>query len=395
MSLARLRRVLSSPLEVNIESSPSMVQRVAAAAASRAHLSPKTPAVYAPLAGSQTISIRPIEFLRKVGELTTPKTINLSRLSASWATRRYFWAIADPGANTQAAAPFKLSRDARSMDRHQKTLLSDEFGMGFAGIVAERLLSAPEFVEVDYAISNPQRFFGAKASTKRRPDFLMWGNPNALFVVECKGSQTTRASVVSQLRRGLEQLPSIQTDGVSQVALVIAAHLYGRGTTVHVIDPPNDESDSSGEVRQRVDKSIDRIGEDRYAVSDLTAFREKLQAGVNLSRLRWAGQHAAAENIEESISGRQRREDVANAPVERLDSPLGEFLGSTTPLAPELGSFGPRIFRGVRSDVLAQFDIHDDNAVIGDEVRENFGPEDPRFSAGDNGMCLAILGLGI
>jgi hypothetical protein len=176
MSLQRLRRILQQALTVDVESTAVIAAQVNAAAASRQHLNPKIATVFAPLSGTQSMAFRAIDFLRKIGELTTPKQINLARLSASWATRRYFWAVDDPGATTQDAPhPFSLSSDARTMERHQKTLLSDEFGMGLAGLVAERLLGVSDFVDVQFALSNPVQYFGANTVSGRRPDFLMWG----------------------------------------------------------------------------------------------------------------------------------------------------------------------------------------------------------------------------
>src|SRR5688572_15791012 len=96
MSLSRLRRVLTTPLRVSVQSDAHVVADVTAAAAARQHLNPKPPAIYAPFATPQPFQFRTLDFLRKIGELTTPKSINLARLSASWATRRYFWAVKDP-----------------------------------------------------------------------------------------------------------------------------------------------------------------------------------------------------------------------------------------------------------------------------------------------------------
>jgi hypothetical protein len=62
-----------------------------------------------------------------------------------------------------------------------------------------------------------------------------------LFVVECKGSQTRRASVVVQLRGGVDQFPSVESRGVNKVSLVIAAHMHRTNKAVHGIDPPEDE----------------------------------------------------------------------------------------------------------------------------------------------------------
>jgi hypothetical protein len=134
MSLQRLRQVLGSVFTVQIDSSAMVVQRIQQQIDKRAQSTiakgktppaSKPPAIVATLATTISIDIRPVDPLRKIGDLTTPADVNMASLSASWATRRYFWAIAPP----KGARPkFKLSQDARAMDFHQKTLLSDEFG---------------------------------------------------------------------------------------------------------------------------------------------------------------------------------------------------------------------------------------------------------------------------
>jgi hypothetical protein len=392
MSFAQLRRILTTPLRVSVDSDAIVVAQVAAAAAARAHLNPKPAATYPPLAGSTPIQFTALDFLRKIGELTTPSNINLARLSASWATRRYFWAVHNPRTLLAGVTPgFRLSRDARAIDRHQKTLLSDEFGMGFAGLVAERLLQAPEFVEVDFAVSNPQQFFGANPLTKRRPDFLMWGNGTPLFVIECKGSQTSIASVIRQLRRGLEQLPSIDVGTIPKVALVIATHLRRQDTVVHVVDPSDEEPKEETE-RRRVDDTLDKVGKNRFVVSDVDRFRSKLRAGVELSLLRWAGQHATAEVVVTRRVGRRPRpREIDNAKLERLHTERGEFWGTASPLAPELGPAGPQLFRGVLSDVLLELEGQSAHVQPERRLRGEFAADDPRFSAGAHGTCLAVL----
>lgn len=391
MSLQRLRRVLSTPVVVQVQSDATVVTRVAAAAARRAHLNPKAAAVYQPLAGPSVLNFRAIDFLRKIGELTTPRNVNLARLSASWATRRYFWAVHDPARASGVALNFRLSSDARTIDRHQKTLLSDEFGMGFAGLVAERLLAAPEFVDVDFAVTKPQQFFGAAAAHRRRPDFLMWGPGTPMFIVECKGSQTSEAGVFNQLRRGLEQLPSITIGQMQSVSLVIATHLRSRETVVHVIDPPDDESKERGR-RRPVDKTIDSVGRNKFAVSDRDAFDQKVRRGVDLYRLRWASQHATAETIAHEAFGTRRRDEMEDATLDRISTDVGDFLGTSTPLVPELGQRGPQLFRGIEAAVLA--DLRGNAALLQDaRVVGERRSEDPLFSFGRSGTCFAVVGL--
>lgn len=198
MPLNRLRRILQNDCTVRLDSSARIVQKVQQQIAARqasfqakGKQPPlaKTPAAVLTVANTPRLVIRAIDLLRKIGELTTPSWANMAALSASWATRRYFWAIADAG---RPGMPLRLNDDVKEMDFHQKTLLSDEFGMGMAGLVVERLFNAAQFVDVSVALRDPGLYQDVRAAATTQPDYLMWnaqpGTP--YFVVECKGSQT-------------------------------------------------------------------------------------------------------------------------------------------------------------------------------------------------------------
>ena len=224
---------------------------------------------------------------------------------------------------------------------------------------------------------------------ERRPDFLMWGPHTPIFIIECKGSQTRPDAVVQQLRRGLEQLPSINISNLATISLVVATHLDGQQTTVFVLDPPNDESWRRRKQRRRkVDGTIDQTGRREFQVADLSAFRKKLLAGADLTRLRWAGQHEAAARVEAELGGPEPEDRLPNVALERVETAEGEFLGSATPLAPELGPRGPRLFRGVRADVLARFDIR----ATGDGI-DGIEDANSQLSVGPLGTCVAVLDL--
>ena len=192
MPINRLRNILSTSYEVVIDSSNDTIRRVLAKVAQRAaararggrrggNARPKSPAAVATLANTQRLMVRPIDLLRKLGELTTPPDVNMAKLNASWATRRYFWAISEP----QGRAPkFRLSEDARKMDFHQKTLLSDEFGIGFGGFVLERLFGAYNSVDVSTALKNPSQYQNIRQTGSAQPDYLMWSrDPNTPYYV--------------------------------------------------------------------------------------------------------------------------------------------------------------------------------------------------------------------
>jgi hypothetical protein len=193
MSIARLRAILQSRLRVRLESTPAVIAEVNKEVAKRINqfqakgLTPP-PAKIATVVnsiGSRNWSVRPIDLLHNIGDLTTPVNVNLSQLSASWATRRHFWAIAQSNAKT---GPFLLSQDARDIDFHQKTLLSDEFGIGFAAMVLEDQFGAGEFVDISVALDDLQIYQSIQLRG-RKPDYLMWSqlSNSPYYVVECKG----------------------------------------------------------------------------------------------------------------------------------------------------------------------------------------------------------------
>jgi hypothetical protein len=387
-------------MEISVETSQNIADEVIAAAARRRPplprgQAPKVPQPFTQFPTQQTLQIRAIDLLRKIGELTTPSTVNLASLSASWATRRYFWAIDDP-ANQRRGLRFRLSQDARGIERHQKTLLSDEFGMGFAGLLVERLLSTTRFIDMDFALADPQQYFDVQHVGPRRPDFLLWGTNTPVYVVECKGSQTNWNCVVSQLRRGMEQLPSINIPGYTSVALVVATYLDRSRTRVIFLDPPDDEDDESLiEKREwRSESTPEKIGPREWQVKDSEAFFEKMNIGTNLTLLRWAAQHSTAREFESRLDIPPSPIQYPDAELETEETQFGDFLGVSIPLAPEIGVSGPSLFRGLRRDVLAQLqhgELEENTTPPVNAVQ----PDDPRMSIGSSGTCLILRDLDI
>ncbi len=102
-------------------------------------------------------------------------------------------------------------------------------------------LDAPLAADVDVAMDDPNWSIDIQYDT--RPDYLFFNATQAnLFVVECKGTQTSRTSSLEQLRRGTEQVPSLSfTDGRQPPSMVIATCLSKENTRVLIIDPPGEE----------------------------------------------------------------------------------------------------------------------------------------------------------
>jgi len=411
MPLQRLRRVLGGGYRITVESSQDLVRRVnrkkarrgADLLAKQAAVPPsKNAAVVAALAGRQEWIVRAIDLLRKIGYLTTPNWVNMAQLSASWATRRYFWAVADPGQGAPAVSDFRLSSDARAMDFHQKTLLSDEFGIGMAGLLVESFFQTDSFSDVSVALGDPAMFQDIVQQGEAQPDYLMWAEPGntPYYLVECKGSQSDRNTSYDQLRRGLEQVRTIQLGpGPRQLlTLVIATCLLDETTEVLVLDPPP-ENDGQSKDKKSKAKSSQR----EFRVEDRKVFHQRAVIAQESQLLKWAGQFRTASAQDVKL-GRTVPEGAAlvDVPLETKETGFGEFRGRSQPLFPELGDRNLRIFTGVEAELLESIRREPGDVAPVEEGRVNphryiagAGREQlpGNISIGNDGSCMIVDGL--
>lgn len=413
MSIQRLRQVLSSNFTVVVDSSQTTVNKVQQLAAGREQSlvaagkitsGAKAAQLVPALANTPLMTFRAIDLLRKIGELTTPQWANMARLSASWATRRYFWAIA---AATTSPGKFRISPECKDLDFHQKTLMSDEFGVGFAGLAMERLFNSNAWVDVSVALADRTRYQNIRRQGRLQPDYLMWQDtPNApYYVVECKGSQTQRGVSMDQIRRGLEQVPALRfgRQGRQVERLVVATLLQTTNTTVFIIDPEDEETPEERDKRIKAEYSkatSERLSENVYFIPDPEHFEEKATDARSAQLLNWAGQYRSAATVEARIEIAPRTRNVLeNRPV--ITKEVGEFRfdGYRVPLFPELGVQNLNMFIGVEHEVLeaAKREQADVRTAAGDRREPLLGlqrtNDTGRVSIGPSGTLLAIEGL--
>jgi len=112
-----------------------------------------------------------------------------------------------------AGGSLALSDDIEFLDRHKKTVLSDEFGSGAALMVAERLLKTPQLLDVDTGIA--MGVVATNAPRSRRPDFFgtTTESPRRVLVVEAKGTQSSEGYAVRQVVDGCDQLRALDVAG--------------------------------------------------------------------------------------------------------------------------------------------------------------------------------------
>lgn len=409
MPLQRLRRVLEANYRVTVESSDQLLAKVNRQVQKRrqslhakgAPLPPtKNPTVLGALRGRRSWDIRAIDLLHKIGFVTTPAWVNMARLSASWATRRYFWAIGEP---VGQQPNLRLSDDARRMDFHQKTLLSDEFGVGMAGLLMEEFFGAGSFVDISIALNDPAAYQDIEQEGDAQPDYLMWGDDanSPYYVVECKGTQSSRSESHNQLRRGLEQVPSVVvgTGPRQVVTVVVATCLLDNSTEVLVLDPPPDKTDDDRPREESSEKVSERTGKRSWRISNPEAFHERTVVAEESNLLKWAGQFQTATTRDRRLERIQPALiDIPNAPLETKRTNVGTFRGIEQPLFPALGARDLRIFTGVEEDLLESI-INERPRVQtqGIEARlEAFkrpGHLPATVSVGRSGSCMIVEGL--
>jgi len=413
MSVQRLRQVLGSTFTAVVDSSQATVDRVQqrvtayqqkVAASGKVPAIAKQPQVVTGLANAPLMTFRAIDVLRKTGELTTPQWANMARLSSSWATRRYFWAIA---AARTSPGRFRINPECRDLDFHQKTLMSDEFGVGFAGLAMERLFDTTAWVDVSVALADRTRYQNIRRQGRLQPDYLMWQDiPNApYYVVECKGSQSQRSVSIDQIRRGLEQVPALRFAGQGRQVerLVVATLLQATNTTVFVIDPEDHETPEEREKRVGAERSkatSEKLSENVYFIPDPERFEQKATDARSSQLLNWAGQYRSAAIVEARIEIAPRAKNILDDhPITTREIGDVQFDGFRVPLFPELGIPNVNLFIGVEHDILeiAKRDQTNARAAVDDRktrlINLRLAHDTGRVSIGPSGTLLAIEGL--
>lgn len=296
----------------------------------------------------RTIDLTASDLLLALGKITTPRVQNLVDLSNLWAYFRYTWAFEpDPYYSN-----LRLSRDASEIDSHQKTIMSDDMGVGFTAYVMENFYDARSSSDVTVALRN-QMIPGRRRQYTTSPDYLFRDGQGNYFVVECKGTRQSRKPMLTQLRRGLEQVPSLvfPTRQQQPVRLVIGARLARRSIEVYIIDPPakGDESDGKSGKNKKY-----------YEVKDEKIFEQDFDALKRANMFLFAGVTGKAIDAFPHTEEKEKLErgPIVREPQARLRSEeIGqEFLGIRQPVKFSSGSERVTIFQGVSARVYHDID---------------------------------------
>lgn len=153
------------------------------------------------------------KFLLMSGYCTVPSHASRYSLNSLWAWVRYFGAFSsDPS--------LRLNVDFEDLDPHQKTILSDDFGMGLSMHLLADTLDLVGFCDGKYFIDRLQTRIPCKVSPKtskrgprKSPDFVAVDKHGKVHVIECKGTQTGRGYALTQLKHAIAQKQTIDIQG--------------------------------------------------------------------------------------------------------------------------------------------------------------------------------------
>jgi hypothetical protein len=137
-----------------------------------------------------------------IGILTAPPRYRGFDLSTFWAWLRYASAISDHHLG------LRLKPIWTEVDAHQKTVMSDDFGMGFSCHYLAEQHGIQAFANTDYlldALVGVTTLRPSRRGPAKSPDFIGIDAAGGLHVLECKGTQSSIDYLWTAVENGTSQ----------------------------------------------------------------------------------------------------------------------------------------------------------------------------------------------
>lgn len=176
-----------------------------------------------------------------IGYLTSPPKYRGFDLSTFWAWLRYGAAL------TNGNGALRLRQSWSDIDPHQKTILADDFGMGFPCQYLIDCHGFEDFANSTYLVETLLDGVVAPARRSLRgpsksPDFIAVDSAGHLHILECKGTQTSRAYLTDAMRRGIDQKNNLSNASIFKSCMVGGLFVPTANSTENAeivfIDPP-------------------------------------------------------------------------------------------------------------------------------------------------------------
>lgn len=245
-----------------------------------------------------------LEVLCQVARCTAPPISHGFSLSEYWAWMRYLPALSPD-------RKLRLRPEWTALDSHQKTVLSDDLGMGVTTTLFRRALGLVTLSSTQYIVSRvgPPRLYLRPPSKKgpaKSPDFIGFDASGRVCVIECKGTQIF-GKLDKALDGGIPQKRNLVVGGTLVVAesvvagLFIPQHGVKQSSYCRFIDP-------------EIEKGLEGDGEGEDAW--LAFAQADLAAALHLMGFGREGNAVALNEPETFTTLRQRAEELSEVMVE-------------------------------------------------------------------------------
>ena len=175
---------------------------------------------------------------------TRPPNYTGFDLADCWAWLRYARAF-DSGPD------LRLRNEWTHIDPHQKTILSDEVGVGFTTCLFWEILDFNDYADtlsVRDVLPDKFRLKGSKkVGPRKSPDYIARDRQGRFSILECKGTQTSVNVLEAAIRKGVSQKRNIVPVAGTKLAHSLVAGLFipqassNEQATVCISDPEADE----------------------------------------------------------------------------------------------------------------------------------------------------------
>ncbi|TDM04693.1 hypothetical protein [Macrococcus carouselicus] len=178
------------------------------------------------------------ELMKSVVYSTKYPHLNKMLLNDYWALLRYFYCFSSD-------IDFKLSDIFKDVDAHQKTILSDDIGMGMAYCFMDATVGINGWVDTKfflkyYPFLNPVN--NGYRGNYKSPDFLVMDSNDEFYLIECKGTQNSITSQNKQIKDGKLQIQGIvDPESIIKEKLVMSSFIRYESSTkssiFKIVDP--------------------------------------------------------------------------------------------------------------------------------------------------------------
>ncbi|MFI7427446.1 hypothetical protein ACIBPB_10705 [Micromonospora sp. NPDC049836] len=240
-------------------------------------------------------NVRPFDLLFGLGRTTSalpglhsPGAAGLSGLAAlrtasRWAIIRYLWAF------HEYRPEIYLSELTEQVRFHQRTLLSEHFGIAVAtDLVEQFILRRPaKVVDADAVTFDPVLAEAMRNLKAHKPDYFWYdthaGGVSDVVVVEVKGNSSNRQTTVRQLARGVQQvLVPANVPGATMRRIVIGACLQGDALEAFAVEVPDPDTRTR---RVALERMAEDEGPSPKILADINQTEDYLDTEVIHERL--------------------------------------------------------------------------------------------------------------